>query len=407
MSFLKDASGPSKIWIASRDRAMLLTSSTTAFRGDSSRSLLWSDMYRYEVPMHAKGRGEKVSVSALQSPLCKFSYLTYTFRRSHSFLTTPRPIRRAEQTNTELSVTITLSYALLAQSLYYFLPISTSLMLLYPILRRTSRIQALGSTADGTGMHSTRSPAQRTAPWKCHTKVSWYFDSVILILAHVFQDHRSRVNQAYIKNDITITKVTHAGRPFTAKTAREYGASSEAVKALGGWSEGDSYRACYDRALPVKALLGAAMFDADHPEAHFLARESLRKFHCYQISFRMLMHLSMKSRRMSWYPNSFPGLRRKKQNSGLERRRAVTPRTLPCVNSCGFSSGSAVFSSRMRPYCTLGTQTTPCGISRRSITWYSATSLQNQRPESLRLKTLFDCRSNSSPNTLLTPFKVP
>lgn len=51
------------VWRAMRDRAMLLTSSSVAFRGDSSRSLLWSDMYCYDVPMNAKGRGEKVRAS--------------------------------------------------------------------------------------------------------------------------------------------------------------------------------------------------------------------------------------------------------------------------------------------------------------------------------------------------------
>ncbi|KAJ7745641.1 hypothetical protein B0H16DRAFT_1692867 [Mycena metata] len=52
--------GPTAIWRAMRDRAMLLTSTSTAFRGDSSRSLLWSDMYCCDVPMNAKGRGEKI-----------------------------------------------------------------------------------------------------------------------------------------------------------------------------------------------------------------------------------------------------------------------------------------------------------------------------------------------------------
>ncbi|KAJ7601852.1 hypothetical protein DFH06DRAFT_1399914 [Mycena polygramma] len=58
-----DSKGPTAIWRAMRDRAMLLTSSSLAFRGDSSRSLLWSDMFSYDVPMHAKGRGTKLRVS--------------------------------------------------------------------------------------------------------------------------------------------------------------------------------------------------------------------------------------------------------------------------------------------------------------------------------------------------------
>ncbi|KAJ7025973.1 hypothetical protein C8F04DRAFT_1191008 [Mycena alexandri] len=60
-----ESKGPTVIWRTMRDRAMLLTSSSTAFRGDSSRSLLWSDMYCYDVPMNAKGRGEKVRALTL------------------------------------------------------------------------------------------------------------------------------------------------------------------------------------------------------------------------------------------------------------------------------------------------------------------------------------------------------
>jgi hypothetical protein len=45
-----------------RDRAMLLTSTSVAFRGDSSRSLLWSDQFLFEVPILAKGLDAKIPV---------------------------------------------------------------------------------------------------------------------------------------------------------------------------------------------------------------------------------------------------------------------------------------------------------------------------------------------------------
>jgi hypothetical protein len=76
----------------------------------------------------------------------------------------------------------------------------------------------------------------------------------------------------HVKNDIHITKVTHGGREFTVKTAREHGASVNGTKALGGWSESGSFRPCYDRALPVDAMLGAAMFNGRKPESYFVAR---------------------------------------------------------------------------------------------------------------------------------------
>ena len=82
-------------------------------------------------------------------------------------------------------------------------------------------------------------------------------------------DHRDRINLIYTKNNISVSKVTHGGRGYAVKVSREHGASVEGAKALGGWSESGSFRPCYDRALPVDAMLGAAMFDALRPEAHF------------------------------------------------------------------------------------------------------------------------------------------
>jgi hypothetical protein len=79
----------------------------------------------------------------------------------------------------------------------------------------------------------------------------------------------------HAKNDIFITKVTHAARPYTAQTVRAHGATVSGTKALGGWNESGSYRSCYDRAFPIDALLGAAMFNAHKPEEYFLARDTL------------------------------------------------------------------------------------------------------------------------------------
>jgi hypothetical protein len=90
-------------------------------------------------------------------------------------------------------------------------------------------------------------------------------------------DHRKWVNLIYERNRVNISKVTHAGCEFSVKTAREYGASVDGAKVLGGWSDSSSFKPCYDHALPVDALLGAAMFDTMRPESHFLARKFLGK----------------------------------------------------------------------------------------------------------------------------------
>lgn len=83
------------------------------------------------------------------------------------------------------------------------------------------------------------------------------------------------MNLIHLRNNVFISKVTHSGRPFTVKTAREHGASATGAKALGGWSESGSYRPCYDRALPKDALLGAAQFDGSKPESYFIPRDSV------------------------------------------------------------------------------------------------------------------------------------
>lgn len=92
-----------------------------------------------------------------------------------------------------------------------------------------------------------------------------------------FADHHTRVKLIHIKNDICITKVTHAGRCYAAQNARAHGASITGTKALGGWNESGSFRNCYDRAFPVDALLGAAAFNARRPEQYCLPRSSLGK----------------------------------------------------------------------------------------------------------------------------------
>lgn len=44
-----------------RDRAMVLLSTATAFRGDSARILLWSDLYMTETPMDEIGLGRTIT----------------------------------------------------------------------------------------------------------------------------------------------------------------------------------------------------------------------------------------------------------------------------------------------------------------------------------------------------------
>ena len=65
------------------------------------------------------------------------------------------------------------------------------------------------------------------------------------------------------KNNIDITKKTHAGRYYAAQTAHAHGASTSGTKVLGGWNKSGSFNSVYDHALPLRldALLGAAMYN--------------------------------------------------------------------------------------------------------------------------------------------------
>jgi hypothetical protein len=64
---------------------------------------------------------------------------------------------------------------------------------------------------------------------------------VYALTTEIVQAHNNRVNMIHIKNNVSITKSTHAGRPFAAQTARAHGASVDGTKALGGWSESRSF----------------------------------------------------------------------------------------------------------------------------------------------------------------------
>lgn len=65
---LTDVSGPQHIFVGLRDRAMLLLSATTAFRGENCRALQWSDLFRATVPLDQTSEIE-VSQAVLASPL--------------------------------------------------------------------------------------------------------------------------------------------------------------------------------------------------------------------------------------------------------------------------------------------------------------------------------------------------
>ncbi len=103
------------------------------------------------------------------------------------------------------------------------------------------------------------------------------FTSDITLVTHFAIAHYNKLKEMHIELEINLTKVTHAGCNYTVKTMREYNADQDDTKKLGLWGESGAYRVVYDRGLPLKGLLAAAMFDADRPENYSLPRAVLRK----------------------------------------------------------------------------------------------------------------------------------
>ncbi|KAK6974833.1 hypothetical protein R3P38DRAFT_3479541 [Favolaschia claudopus] len=236
---ITDFKGPQNIYIGLRDRAMLLTSCGVAFRGDNTRHLLISDLFTTDVIMNAKGLGETVPALTFIADNAKHNQTGRTdefgaFR--HRFV--------------ELC-----PVGAIALVLFSYFHVRNAAVLKF-------------------------APDFSDPEYGDYGKRDWYrmhlFPSATDPMSDMsYDNHRKRVNLIYAKNGVNISKVTHAGREYSVKTAREYGATVHGAKALGGWSESGSFRPCYDRALPLDALLGAAMFDAARPETHFLAREYL------------------------------------------------------------------------------------------------------------------------------------
>lgn len=110
-----------------------------------------------------------------------------------------------------------------------------------------------------------------------YSSMSFIGHSVAIVSEQTTLAHHALVKKAHVANHIDISKVTHAGRVFSASSTRAHGASVSGTKALGGWSESGSFRGCYDRAFPLDALLGAATFNARNPATYFMAREHLGK----------------------------------------------------------------------------------------------------------------------------------
>jgi hypothetical protein len=123
---LTDFSGPQYIFVGLRDRAMLLFSATTAFQGENSRMLQWSDLFRAAVPLEQTTKIEVSQSCVLFWRLHGLTVLLVSLRSWPSWPTMPSTTSKAVWTNMEPSGITTQSSVQSVPSHCSSLHISTS-----------------------------------------------------------------------------------------------------------------------------------------------------------------------------------------------------------------------------------------------------------------------------------------
>lgn len=235
---LKEFHGSASVFVGIRDRSMLLWGSASAFRGESSRILLWSDFFKSTVNLDAS--------QELSAPVL-VAIANNAKHNQHGRLDEFGALRHRF---VELCPVGGLAFLFFA--LFHVLDID----------------------------HPSFVPDFTDKNFGQYGKREWYECAVFCAKdgpkkAMSYASHRSRLKLMHENNGISISKVTHATRVFAAQHARTNGASESGTKALGGWDEGGSFRHCYERTLPIDALLGVASFNATRPESYNLPRDSL------------------------------------------------------------------------------------------------------------------------------------
>lgn len=267
-----------QVHIGTRDRAMLLISATTAYRGDNTRRLLLSDITIRDVPMVDIGLDAKAMVSTLFVSFISCSMLI--FRVQALILVSDQG-----KTNTNGRLDEQATFRHRKPELCAIGGLGFYLFSLYHLLETEHPSFVPDYSDDRGGEFGYRGwyrmflfPGSGGACSEM-TYESKNFISIWSNLTNYYTyiGHRKRVNLMHIRNKILIKKVTHAGRPFAAMAARQHRATADDTKALGNWSQGGSFRDCYDRSLPVDAMLAAASFNAKKQDSYFIPRDVLSK----------------------------------------------------------------------------------------------------------------------------------
>ncbi|KAF8467061.1 hypothetical protein DFH94DRAFT_817762 [Russula ochroleuca] len=185
---LAAASGPRGTHIGARDRAMLLFSTSTAFRGESAHILQWSNLFVSEIPMDDISSGFRVPVLAALADNAKHNKDGQV--DEHGALC-------------HRNVDLCPVGAIAMMFFSYFHILSLPVPCFEPDFTNRSY-----------GEYGYR---------------SWYeyyvFSGERVNKQMSYDNHRDRVKLIHLSNDVNISKVTHAARPFAAQTARSHGAS--------------------------------------------------------------------------------------------------------------------------------------------------------------------------------------
>ncbi|KAF4609994.1 hypothetical protein D9613_010503 [Agrocybe pediades] len=236
-----------QLCLAIRDRAMLLLASNVAFRGDSTRRTLWSDLFSQRVPMpligdtmelqavviladqaktNTNGRIDEHGMFRHRDPeLCGFGGLAFHFFSHFHIQKKPPPDFSPDFEDPKHS----------------------------EFGRR-----------DWYGIHAFPGG-----------KISAKSSNKGMMTAMSYENHRERFINMHTSCNVDITAVTHGCRFYAADKARKYGATGLEVKALGNWRTGDAYSEIYNRSLPTRAMLASALFNADEPRSYVLPRGHL------------------------------------------------------------------------------------------------------------------------------------
>ncbi|THH17357.1 hypothetical protein EW146_g3440 [Bondarzewia mesenterica] len=234
----KEFSGIHCIFVDMRDRAMLLTSAAMVFRGDSARIVQWSDLFLSRLVLHDVSVGYEVPVLGILADNAKH--------------------------NKEGRVD---EFGMIQHRIVEICPIGAVAFYLF------TYFHVLSSAAPNF------TPDFSNTNYGLYGRREWYeyylFHASDIRREMSYENHRQQINNIHLKNNISLTKATHATRNYGAQNTRANGASVDGTKAMGGWSDQGSYRHCYDRSFPTDALLASAMFNARQPSSYSLPRDVL------------------------------------------------------------------------------------------------------------------------------------